>query len=68
MRSHSRAADVAQAFKGFSAAGAVFVALCASVSSLRRVVRGDGVSSSAIGVTRAVAAMAWGPTQHAAAA
>ena len=29
VRSHSRAADVAQAFKGFSAAGAVFVALCA---------------------------------------
>ena len=28
VRSHSRAADVAQAFKGFSAAGAVFVALC----------------------------------------
>ena len=27
VRSHSRAADVAQAFKGFSAAGAVFVAL-----------------------------------------
>lgn len=27
IRSHSRAADVAQAFKGFSAAGAVFVAL-----------------------------------------
>ena len=28
VRSHSRAADVALAFKGFTAAGAVFVALC----------------------------------------
>ena len=53
VRSHSRAADVAQAFKGFSAAGAVFVALCVSASSLRLVVAAMARASLyAIDVTR----------------
>ena len=44
VRSHSRAADVAQAFKGFSAAGAVFVALCVFSVLPSTCRRGDGVT------------------------
>ena len=46
VRSHSRAADVAQAFKGFSAAGAVFVALCVFSVLPSTCRRGDGVSAA----------------------